>query len=230
MPEEYKQHAESRAEEKKLEKPVEEEIDSSEKDKEISNLKQDKDSESVEQTNKRSQSAQKIEDTNKKQDKKSEEKKEDKKPVEPVVKGKKKEAVVNGKDLRISTKHSVAICNFIRGQEIDKAINKLEDVVKMKRAVPMKGEIPHRHGKIMSGRYPVKASEVFIRLLKSLKSNAIANELELEKVKIVCKANVAARPHRRFGQSRFKRSHVEIKLVEFKKKVKKKKINKEVKR
>jgi len=151
------------------------------------------------------------------------EKKVEKKQEQVSSVSKKTQAVVNGKDLRISTKHAIAICNFIRNQGIDKAISKLEDVVKMKRPIPMKGEIPHRKGKIMSGRYPIKASEVFIRLLKSLKANAIANELELEKVKITCKANVAARPYRRFGQSRFKRSHVEIKLVELKKKINKEK-------
>ena len=86
----------------------------------------------------------------------------------------------------------------------------------MKKAVPMKGEIPHRKGKMMSGRYPVKASKHFVLLLKSLRSNALMNELELEKYKIFCKANVAPRPYRRFtrfGARKFKRSHVEIKLI-----------------
>ena len=83
----------------------------------------------------------------------------------------------------------------------------------MKIAVPMRGEIPHRKGKIMSGRYPVKAAKEFIKLLKSLKTNALMNELELEKYKIFCKANIASRPYRRFGKGRFKRTHVEIKLI-----------------
>ncbi len=138
------------------------------------------------------------------------------KKKERVEKTKKTEAVVNGRDLRISTKHAIAICRFIRGKEVDVAVGLLEEVAKLKRAVPMKGEIPHRRGKgMMSGRYPVKAALEFIRLLKSLKANAVANELELENVRISCKANIASRPYRRFGQGRFKRSHVEIKLVPF---------------
>ncbi len=135
----------------------------------------------------------------------------------------KTEAIVNGKDLGISTKHAVAICNFIKGKNIDKAILILEDVAKLKKPVPMKGEIPHRKGNIMSGRYPVKASKVFIQLLKSLKSNAIAKGLEIENYIISCKANKASRPYRRFtrfGSRQFKRTHVELKLI-IKTKVKK---------
>ena len=127
---------------------------------------------------------------------------------------KKTEAIVNARDLPVSTKHAIAICNYIRRKDIDKAISMLEEVGKMKKAIPMKGEIPHRKGKIMSGRYPVKAVGEFIRLLKSLKANAIANELELEKYVIFCKANVAARPYRRFGTMKFKRTHVTLKLIE----------------
>ncbi len=155
-----------------------------------------------------------------KQENKPEEKKEEtKKKVVEVSKIKKTEALVKGLNLSISTKQSIAICNFIRNKNIEKAILELEDAAKMKIAIPMRGEIPHKKG-IMSGRYPVKSIKEFIRLLKSLKSNAIANELELEKVKIACMANVAARPYRRFGRKRFKRTNVEVKLIPIVKKVK----------
>jgi len=156
------------------------------------------------------------------EEKKVEEKPVEKKKVVEAPKVKKTEAVVNGMSLHVSTKHSIAICNFIRGKNIEKAIAELEDAGKMKFAIPMRGEIPHKKG-IMSGRYPVKAIAEFIKLLKSLKSNAIANELELEKVRIFCVANIAARPYRRFGSKRFKRTHVEIKLVPIVKKIKKEK-------
>ncbi|MGV8152098.1 MAG: uL22 family ribosomal protein [Candidatus Nanoarchaeia archaeon] len=126
---------------------------------------------------------------------------------------KKTEAVVNGMDIGISLKQAVALCNYIRGKNIDKAIMLVEEVRDFKKPLPMRGELPHRHG-IMSGRNPVKASGEFIRLLKSLKANAIANELELEKVRIFCKANLAPRPYKRFGKGRFKRSHVTLKLIE----------------
>lgn len=156
----------------------------------------------------------------KKEDKKPEETKE--KPKEKVVtkpKVKRTEAVVNGRSLPISTKHAIAICNFIKNKDIDVAIAELEQVEKKKKAVPMRGEIPHRKGKgMMSGRYPVNASGEFIKLLKSLKSNAIVNELELEKCRLACMPNVAARQYRRFGRGRFKRTHVQVKLIPITKK------------
>jgi len=140
---------------------------------------------------------------------------------------KKIDAVVNGRNLPISTKYSVAICNYIRGKNIDKAIFMLEEVEKFKKPVPMKGEIPHRKGKIMSGRYPIKAVREFIKVLKSLKANAIVNELEIEKYVLFCKANIAPRPYKRFGRARFKRTHVTLKLIlPVKKKIKNKGVKK----
>ena len=132
---------------------------------------------------------------------------------ENEIKPKKTEAIVRGRNLPISIKHAVAICNLIREKNIDTSILVLEKAEKMKIAVPMRGEISHRKGKIMSGRYPIKAVKEFIRLLKSLKANALMNELETEKYKISCKADVAPRAYRRFGAGRFKRSHVDIKLI-----------------
>lgn len=155
----------------------------------------------------------------------SEKKEEPKKVIAGSEKSKivkKTEAVVNGLSLPVSTKHAVAVCDFIRGKNIEKAISELEKAKKKEIAIPMKGEIPHRKGKgMMSGRYPVKTIGEFIKLLKSLKSNAIANELELEKVRIFCVANKASRQYKRFGSKRFKRTHVEIKLVPITKKAKK---------
>ncbi|MEK6860010.1 MAG: uL22 family ribosomal protein [Nanoarchaeota archaeon] len=128
----------------------------------------------------------------------------------------KKQAIVNGRDLPVGLKHAVAVCNFIKGKDIDRAISMLEEVAKMKRPIPMRGEIPHKKGMRFasgSGRYPVKASLVFIKLLKSLKSNAIVNEIEIEKYRIHCIPNLASRPYKRFGAGRFKRCHVTIKLI-----------------
>lgn len=116
-------------------------------------------------------------------------------------------AIVRGKDIGISTKHAVAICNFIRGRKISDAIEYLKQVVKRKKVMPMKGEIPHRKGKVMSGRYPVNASEAMIKLLKSLDANARAFEIITPKI-IIAKADKASSPYRRFGSRRFKRTHV----------------------
>jgi len=148
-------------------------------------------------------------DEGKAEEKKSEEvkRKEVKEKKEKKI-GKKEEAKARGKDLNISTKHSVAICRFIKNKRIEKAIFDLEQVIKKKKAIPMKGEIPHRKGKGMErGRYPVKACKVFIKLLKDLAANSIVNGLE-EPYIYIAKADKASRPYRRFGSRRFKRTHV----------------------
>lgn len=136
-----------------------------------------------------------------------------------IQKIKKDEAFVNGISLPISTKDSVAICKFIKGKTIRKAIDDLELVSKLKKAIPMKGEIPHRKGKgIMAGRYMTKPVGFFIRLLKSLEANSNMNGIE---VPIIVEAvpNRASRPYASGGKKR-KRTHIHIKAME-KNKIKK---------
>ena len=124
--------------------------------------------------------------------------------------GEVKQIVVRASDASVSTKHSMAICNFIKGRNLDYSIKFLEDVIAMKKAVPMKGEIPHRKN-IGPGRYPVKAAAFFIKLLKNLKSNAAAHNLDINKLVIHARADRASRPRKPGKYHRiFKRTHLEI--------------------
>jgi large subunit ribosomal protein L22 len=148
------------------------------------------------------------------------EKPEEKKPIQKKPKKKKTEAFVNETSIPISTKHSTAICKFIKGKKIEKAISDLEKVIVKKKAVPMKGEIPHRKG-MMSGRYPKKASEQFIKTLKRLKANAIVNEIENPMI-VTAIANLGSRPYGKFGRVRKKRTHLKIIAKETKEKIVKK--------
>ena len=137
----------------------------------------------------------------------------DAKPVVKVIKTKKTEAVANGLSLHSSKKHAMYICNYIKGKKIDDAIRELGEVVTLKRAIPFKGEIPHRKG-MMSGRYPKASSILFISLLKGLKGNAIDNQMDLDKTVIYyCSANWAFRPARSGGRMG-KRCHVTLKAKE----------------
>ncbi|MBU2523530.1 MAG: 50S ribosomal protein L22 [Nanoarchaeota archaeon] len=121
-----------------------------------------------------------------------------------------KEIVVRASDASISMKHSMAICNFIKGRKINYSIKFLEDVIALKKAVPMKGEIPHRKN-IGAGRYPVKAAGFFIKLLKNLKTNAATRNLDVDKLMIHAKADRAPRPRKPGKYHRkFKRTHLEI--------------------
>jgi len=153
-----------------------------------------------------------------------------KKKVPEKPKVKKTEATVNVENLHLSTKQCTAICKFIKYKKIPQAIRDLEEVSKLKKPVPMKGELPHQKG-IMSGKYPAKASKEFIILLKSLASNAETNDL-VEPVIKEAIANIGVRPYGRFGRIRRKRTHVFLKAVEkkiakkSKKKIKKKEVQK----
>ena len=152
----------------------------------------------------------KTETPNIQEDKKTEEKSKEteKKPVQE--KPTKTEAVVKAYNLPISTKYSAAICKFIKNKRIEDVITDLEQVLKFRKAIPMKGEIPHRKGRgIMSGRFPKKATESFIKLLKNLSANASYRGLE-EPVIVESVANIGSRPYGKFGAVRKKRTHVKI--------------------
>lgn len=133
-----------------------------------------------------------------------------------VKKVKKEEAIVNGLSMHASKKQCMYICKFIKNKKIDAAIADLEQVMKLKKVVPFKGEIPHRSAPgVMSGRYPVKVSGQFIYLLKGLKGNSASNGLDLEKTRITfASASWAARHARSNGKA--KRTNVVLKATEIK--------------
>jgi ribosomal protein L22 len=99
----------------------------------------------------------------------------------------------------------MAICDFIRGKEIEKMITELAKVVSMKMPIKMRGEIPHRRN-IGPGRYPINASKAFINLLKSLKANIEVNQIDNPYIAVAV-ANDASRPFKKGGM-RFKRTNV----------------------
>lgn len=141
--------------------------------------------------------------------------KPEKKPEKP--KKKKSYAVVNSYSLPISTKQSVAISRFIKNKKIEDALNDIQKVAAGKRAVPMKGEIPHRKGKMMSGRFPIKAAGHFVKLLKSLSANANLNDLNNPVISESI-SNIAQRPYGKHGRVRKKRTHVKLIAREARKK------------
>ena len=151
---------------------------------------------------------------------KLEDKKETKaKTVEKKKAPKKEEVSVNVTNLPVSTKVGAAISKFIKNKEIRKAIDDLEQVTMLKKAVPMKGEIPHRKGKIMSGRFPERAASNFIKLLKNLQSNALQHDVENPIITLAV-TNKGTTTYAKGGRARKKRSHV--KIVARQKKVKEK--------
>jgi ribosomal protein L22 len=123
-------------------------------------------------------------------------------------------AICRGVNLPISTKHAMAICKFLKGKKVSIAIAEMEKIPGMKLAIPFKGEIPHKKG--IPARYPVNASKVFVKLLKSLAANASQKGIDLDKAAVHGHADRASRPHKpgKIGRRKFKRTHVMLTLGE----------------
>ncbi|MCX6741598.1 MAG: hypothetical protein NTX24_00255 [Candidatus Pacearchaeota archaeon] len=153
---------------------------------------------------------------------KTEKKEEKKETKKSEVKVKKEIATVMGRDLPLSTKTSGAVCRFIKFKNPEEAIKQLERVQLKKIAIPFRGETPHRKGfrdGFSRGRYPIKTAGYFIKLLKSLNSNAKNNNMDTAIIKItIAKANLASRPTKpsrmSFGRKKFKRAHIYIEARE----------------
>src|SRR3990167_8606567 len=67
-------------------------------------------------------------------------------------------------NVRISTKNSVELCNFIRNKNLTKAKTQLQKVLKFKQVIPLKRykkDQPHRPGKIAAGSFPIKKLKEF---------------------------------------------------------------------
>lgn len=92
-----------------------------------------------------------------------------------------------GRELRVSPKSSVEICRAVRKKSVRDAKEFLNDVVTMKRPVPMKKfklGVAHRRGleKAYAGRYPVKAASQILKVLESAEANAEYKGLDTERL------------------------------------------------
>ena len=94
-------------------------------------------------------------------------------------------------ELNMSPKHSIEIATFIRHQRVNDAIAYLNEVVKLKKAIPFRRftrNVAHKRGlpgNWDAGRYPVKASKAYIRVLESVKKNAEYLGLDIENLEII---------------------------------------------
>lgn len=129
------------------------------------------------------------------------------------------EAKAVGVALPVSYKQSYEIAKFIRGKNVQIAKQMLQDVVDMKRPVPMTrfhGDTGHKHG-MAAGRFPKSTCGFILRLLKSAESNAQFKGLST--ANLIVKHIAAQRGPTTFRYGRHKRrqakrAHVEIILTE----------------
>lgn len=121
--------------------------------------------------------------------------------------------------LSISTKASVEICNFLRKKPLNKAISILERVVVKKQAIPYKrftDGAGHKPG-IGPGKYPIKAGQAFIALLKEAQSNAsdkgLSEHLLIES--ILAQKGTSMWKYGRQRRRKAKRTHLQIQVIEY---------------
>lgn len=135
------------------------------------------------------------------------------------------------KNRPISLKYATEICREIKGKPLEKAEKMLQDIIEMRRYLPLRKyhkKVPHRKGKAISGqkagRYPITACKHFLELLSYAKANAENKGLDTEK--LIVKHAFACQGYRRFsmqpkgriaGKRRRKKStHIEVILQEVK--------------
>jgi large subunit ribosomal protein L22 len=100
-------------------------------------------------------------------------------------------AKAKANELNMSPKHSIEIATFIRHQRVNDAIAYLNEVIKLKKAIPFRRfnrNVAHKRGlpgNWDAGRYPVKASKEYIRILESVKKNAEYLGLDAESLEII---------------------------------------------
>ena len=134
---------------------------------------------------------------------------------------------VVGKNMPISPKQSYEIANFIRGKQIDAIIRLLDNVIVQKIAVPYRRynrDICHKPGGVGPGRYPKKASEHIILLLKNLRGQAQDKGLDINKVFVIHAAMQRGAKLRHYGRKIGlvrKNTHFELVGREMEKAVKK---------
>ena len=92
-----------------------------------------------------------------------------------------------GKELPVSPKFSREICGMIRGKGVNEGMKMLEEVIELKRAVPLKRfnkRVSHKPG-VGPGRYPQKASKAILQVLQSAVANAEYKGLDTEDMVIL---------------------------------------------
>ncbi len=95
-------------------------------------------------------------------------------------------AKASSHSLPISTKHSIEISRNLRYKSTSEAKKILEQTISLKKAIPFRRfnkDVGHKKG-MMSGRYPIKAANAFLKLILSVEANAQDIGLNVENLKI----------------------------------------------
>lgn len=134
---------------------------------------------------------------------------------------KKKAAYAAGRNLPVSYKWCVEIGMAIKGKDVEKAKKILEDVINLKRAVPIKRaktHVAHKPGKMAAGRFPIKAAKAVLVVLESAIKNAENRGFDEKKLYVKnvwsTKGISFYRPRIRWRPQRAKTANLQIVLEE----------------
>ena len=99
-------------------------------------------------------------------------------------------AKASGRDVRISPKHAREVCHALKGMDLDEAKEFLEEVIDMRRMVPLKRhkkKKPHHKGlhKWFAGAYPVKAATAILAILDNVEANAEYKGLDIDRCRLI---------------------------------------------
>jgi len=118
----------------------------------------------------------------------------------------KRTAIARGYEMDISPKKAYEVCNAIRGMNVETAEKFLEEVISLRRPVPIRRynqETAHKKGHTGPGRYPVKVAYAILKVIREAKANADFKGLDEEGMKL---AHIAA-SRGRIVQARMPRAH-----------------------
>lgn len=127
-----------------------------------------------------------------------------------------------GVALPISIKHSMMICNSIRGKTLQKAKQVLESTITMKEPIKFTrftNGLGHKPG-MAAGRYPVKACTEILKILKSAEANAQYKGLSGANLFVKHVSAQQGPGIMRYGRkaTAAKRTHIEVVVEEIKRK------------
>jgi large subunit ribosomal protein L22 len=133
----------------------------------------------------------------------------------------------SGREVRVSHKQAREVCKTVKGMTLTKAKEYLMDVMEKKKAVPFRRyrkKAGHRRGleKAFAGRYPIKAAERILKVLKGAEANAENKGLDVDNLRIIHAAaypgmkvkRYTPRAHGRASPKYETMSHIEIVLGE----------------
>jgi large subunit ribosomal protein L22 len=134
-------------------------------------------------------------------------------------------ARAKAKDIPVSTKHSIEICRYLRYKTTNLAKNILEETIALKKPIPFKRfkkDMGHKPG-MAAGRFPKKAANEILKLVKAAETNAQFKGLNTSSLKIIKilanKASVPVTGGRRNTSTKRTNLEIEVKEKREKKKV-----------